>query len=161
MMFSHGIITGLLFAITGIIMHNTHERDLNRFGGLAKQIPGIAVLFILGGLGAMAVPVTSGFISEVMVFLGSFSSKIIDARVFTLLCLLGLLLAAGYVLWTIERVFYGPAQERFAKIVDADKLERFYGAVLIAVMFLIGIFPTVLTNVLTSGISGIAAKFGG
>ena len=105
MMFSHGIITGLLFAITGIIMHNTHERDLNRFGGLAKQIPGIAVLFILGGLGAMAVPVTSGFISEVMVFLGSFSSKIIDARVFTLLCLLGLLLAAGYVLWPSNGFF--------------------------------------------------------
>ena len=53
----------------------------------------------------------------------------------------------------IQRVFYGPAQERFAKIVDADKLERFYGAVLIAVMFLIGIFPMVLTNVLTSGIA--------
>jgi len=161
LMFSHGIITGLLFAVTGIIIHNTHERDLNKFGGLARQTPGVAVLFILGGLGAMAVPLTSGFISEVMVFLGSFSSKIIDARIFTLLCLLGLLLAAGYILWTIQRVFYGPPQERFNKIVDADKLERFYGTVFIAVVFLIGIFPTILTNVLTSGIAGIAAKFGG
>jgi NADH-quinone oxidoreductase subunit M len=74
-MFSHGIITGLLFAVTGVVMHNSHERNISKLGGLAKQMPNVAIIFTLGGLGAMAVPATSGFIAEVMVFLGSGSSS--------------------------------------------------------------------------------------
>ena len=73
-MVSHGLITGLLFATAGIVMHNTHERDIAKLGGLARQIPMITVIFTIAGLGAMGVPSTSGFISEFMIFLGSFQS---------------------------------------------------------------------------------------
>ena len=71
-MVSHGLITGLLFATAGIVMHNTNERDIAKLGGLARQIPMITVIFTIAGLGAMGVPSTSGFIAEFMTFLGSF-----------------------------------------------------------------------------------------
>jgi len=161
-MFSHGLITGLLFAITGVLMHNSGERSIPKLGGLAKQMPAVAVIFTIGGLGAMAIPTTSGFIAEVMTFLGAFSSDVIGGvQVFTLLCLLGILLAAAYILWTVQRVFLGPRLEKFKGSVDADRLEKFYSAVFIGAIIIIGIYPMILTDVINSGITPLAALFGG
>ncbi len=161
-MFSHGLITGLLFAVTGILMHNSGERSIPKLGGLAKQMPAVAVIFTIGGLGAMAVPTTSGFIAEVMTFLGAFSSDIIGGvQVFTLLCLLGILLAAAYILWTVQRVFLGPRLEKFNGSLDADRLEKFYSSVFIGAIILIGVFPMVLTDVINTGVTPLAALFGG
>ncbi len=161
-MFSHGIITGLLFAITGVLMHNSHERIIPKLGGLAKQMPMVAIIFILGGLGAMAMPATSGFIAEVMAFLGAFSSGIIDnVEIFTLLCMLGILLAAAYILWTVQRVFLGPKLDKFKGVADADGVEKTWAFVFIAVMFLVGLAPTILTDVFESGIAPLAALFVG
>jgi len=151
-MFSHGFITGLLFAVTGVIMHNTGERDIRKLGGLARQMPIIATVFIIGGLGAMAVPATSGFIAEFFVFLGSFSSTAVaGVQVYTILCLLGVILAAGYILWTIQRVFYGPVLEKFKGVTDADGLEKIYMFIFVIVIVLVGIYPTILTDVIKLG----------
>lgn len=161
-MFSHGIVTGLLFAITGIVMHNTHERNITKLGGLAKQMPNVAIMFALGGMGAMAVPATSGFIAEVMVFLGAFSADVVPgAPIFTIVSLLGILLAAAYILWTLQRVFFGQRLEKFDGVKDADKVEKTFGVIFIGLMFLVGIFPTVLTDIIKTGISPISSLFGG
>ncbi len=161
-MFSHGIITGLLFAITGIVMHNTSERNIGKLGGLAKQTPAIAAIFTIGGLGAMGVPATSGFIAEVSVFLGSFSSKAVAGlHIYTIISLLGILLAAAYILWLLQRVFFGPVLGKFDGVMDADKLEKFYSAIFIAAIFLIGVYPMILTDVIKTGIAPVAALFGG
>ena len=161
-MVSHGIITGLLFAIVGVVMHNSHERSIPKLGGLANQMPRTAIIFILGGLGAMAVPATSGFIAEITVFLGSFSSGVVAGiQVFTLLSLLGILLAAAYILWTIQRVFFGLPHPKFAGIQDVDRVEQTFSIVFIAAMFVIGLYPRFLTDVFDSGIKPIAALFGG
>jgi NADH-quinone oxidoreductase subunit M len=160
-MFSHGIITGLLFAVTGIIMHNSGKRNINNLGGLAHQIPLIATIFIIGGLGAIAVPSTSGFTAEVSIFLGAFSSNTVgSAYVFTFICLLGIVLAAAYILWLIQRVFFGPATSRFKTVADADKTEILYCSVFIIVMFVVGIYPAILTDVLQTGIAPIFGLFG-
>jgi NADH-quinone oxidoreductase subunit M len=165
-MFSHGLITGLLFAIAGIVMHNTHERDINKLGGLARQIPIITVIFTIAGLGAMGVPSTSGFIAEFMTFLGSFQSTIAVgdfqiARVFTVISILGILLGAGYILWTLQRVFYNAPLDKFNGVEDADKLERVYCAIFIIMIFLIGCYPSLLTNVIKTGITPIINLIGG
>ncbi len=161
-MFSHGIITGLLFAVTGIIMHNTGERNIKKLGGLARQIPLIALFFIIGGLGAIALPSTSGFVAEVSIFLGAFSSNTIgNAYIFTFICLLGIVLAAIYVLWLVQRVFFGSPISRFNAVLDADKTEILYCSIFIIVMFAVGIFPSILTDVLQTGIAPIASFFGG
>ena len=161
-MFSHGIITGLLFAIAGIVMHNTGERNINKLGGLTRQMPAVAVMFTIGGLGAMAVPATSGFIAEVMVFLGAFSSTVVSGvQIYTIISLLGILLAAAYILLMLQRVFFGPRLEKFNAVKDADRVEKTYGIIFIAMIFLVGIYPMVLIDVIKSGISPIAAMFGG
>ena len=155
-MFSHGFITGLLFAVAGLVMHNTGERDIAKLGGLARQIPAITVIFTIGGLGAMGVPTTSGFIAEFMIFLGSFSSTAVAGiQIYTAICLLGILLAAGYILWLLQRVFYGPVLDKFSGVKDADWLEKVYSSIFIAVIILIGVYPTILTDVIKLGILSI------
>ena len=154
-MVSHGLITGLLFATAGLVMHNTHERDIGKLGGLARQIPIITVIFTIAGLGAMGVPGTSGFISEFMVFLGSFGSTVLHARVLTIIAILGILMGAGYILWLLQRVFYGPPQDKFNGVKDATKLEVFYSALFIIAIFGIGLAPAVLTNIIKTGVAAI------
>ncbi|MDP2731143.1 MAG: NADH-quinone oxidoreductase subunit M [Dehalococcoidales bacterium] len=162
-MVSHGLITGLLFATAGIVMHNTHERDISKLGGLARQIPIITVIFTIAGLGAMGVPSTSGFIAEFMVFLGAFSSPaaLLIVRVFAGISVLGILLGAGYILWMLQRSFYGPPQDKFNGVADADNLERVYSAVFIALIFLIGLYPAILTRVIETGTEPIIRLIGG
>lgn len=160
-MVSHGIITGLLFAITGVVMHNSHERSIPKLGGLANQMPRAAVVFILGGLGAMAVPATSGFIAEVWTFIGAFSSGVVPGiEIYTLVSLLGILLAAAYILWTIQRVFFGQPLTRFAKVKDADRVEVMFSVVFVVVMFVIGLYPRIITDVFEGGLAPIASLFG-
>jgi NADH-quinone oxidoreductase subunit M len=160
-MVSHGLITGLLFATAGLVMHNTNERDIAKLGGLARQIPIVTVIFTIAGLGAMGVPSTSGFIAEFMTFLGSFQSDVLYVKVFTIIAILGILMAAGYILWMLQRVFYGPPQDKFNGVHDADKLERVYSAIFIVLIFTIGLYPSILTNIIKTGIAPIVHLIGG
>jgi NADH-quinone oxidoreductase subunit M len=162
-MVSHGLITGLLFATAGLVMHNTHERDINKLGGLAKQMPAITVIFTIAGLGAMGVPSTSGFIAEFMVFLGAFSSPVaaVSVRVLTGISIIGILLGAGYILWMLQRTLYGEPHEKFNSVKDADRLEIFYSAVFILLIFLIGLYPSILTGIIGNGITPITNLIGG
>ncbi|MBN1188317.1 MAG: NADH-quinone oxidoreductase subunit M [Dehalococcoidales bacterium] len=159
-MFSHGIVTGLLFAMAGLVMHNSGERDLRQLGGLAKQIPLIAVIFSIAGLASLGLPLTSGFAAEFLVFLGSYSSSVVPGiKVYTLICILGVVLAAGYNLWMLQRVFFGPALNKFDSVKDADKMEMVYMFALVALILLVGIYPAVLTDVIQSGIMPVANMF--
>ena len=152
-MFSHGVITGLLFAVAGLVMHNSGERNLSKLGGLARQMPVIAIVFSIAGLGALGLPTTSGFAAEFLVFLGSFTSTIVAGiQVYTILAVLGIVVTAGYILWMLQRVFYGPVLEQFNGVVDADALEKVYMVTFIAVIMLVGIYPAILTDVIKFGV---------
>jgi len=161
-MVSHGLLTGLLFAMAGLTMHNVHERDLRKLGGLARQVPIIAVVFSLAGLGSLGLPTTSGFAAEFLVFVGSFSSNIVSGiQVYTILAVIGVVLAAGYILWMLQRVFYGPVLEQYDGVEDADILERVYMFAFVALIMLIGIYPAILTDIIKLGISPITRLLGG
>ena len=161
-MFSHGIITGLLFAVTGLVMHNTGEHDISRLGGLARQMPVIAAIFGIGAIGAMGVPGTSGFVAEVSVFLGSFSSGVVEGvRIYTFISMLGILLAAVYMLMLVQRVFFGPVLDQFKSIKDADNLEKVYMFAFVVLIMLVGIYPAILTDVIKAGISPVMRLLGG
>jgi NADH-quinone oxidoreductase subunit M len=161
-MVSHGLITGLLFASAGIIMHNTGERDISRMGGLARQMPSMATFFIIGGLAALGLPSTSGFAAEFTIFLGSFSSTSVGGvKIFVLIALLGVLLAAAYILWLIQRVFFGPVLPVFNGVQDANKLQKFYCGVFVVLIFVIGIYPTGLISVIQNSTAGIIKLLGG
>ena len=161
-MLSHGLLTGLLFAMAGLTMHNVGERDLRKLGGLAKQMPVIAVVFSIAGLGSLGLPLTSGFAAEFITFAGSFSSTVVNGvEVFTILAVLGVVLAAGYILWMIQRVFYRPVLEQFNGVKDADNREKVYMFAFVILILVIGIYPAIMTDVIKLAISPIAALIGG
>ncbi|MBI2980507.1 MAG: NADH-quinone oxidoreductase subunit M [Chloroflexi bacterium] len=160
-MVSHGLITGLLFAMAGLTMHNTGERDLRKLGGLARQIPIIAVVFSIAGLGGLGLPTTSGFAAEFLVFVGSFSSTMVNGiQLYTVLAVLGVVLAAGYILWMLQRTFYGPVLEQHNGTKDADIRERVYMFAFVALIMLVGIYPAILTDIIKLGISPIIRLLG-
>ncbi len=161
-MVSHGLLTGLLFAMAGLTMHNVHERDLRKLGGLARQLPAIAVVFSIAGLGSLGLPMTSGFIAEFITFVGSFNSNVFGGmQVATLLAVVGVVLAAGYILWMIQRSFYGPVLEQYNGVKDADALEKVYMVAFVGLIMLIGIYPAILTDIIKVGVSPIVGLLGG
>jgi NADH-quinone oxidoreductase subunit M len=161
-MFSHGVITGLLFAMAGLVMHNAEERDLRKLGGLARQMPIIAVIFSVAGLASLGLPTTSGFAAEFLVFVGSYSSTVVSGiQVYTILGVLGIVITAGYILWMLQRVFYGQPLEQFNGAKDADILERVYIFTFVAVIMLVGIYPAILTDVIKTGIMPVVRLLGG
>ncbi len=161
-MVSHGLLTGLLFAMAGLTIHNVGERDLRKLGGLARQMPVIAVIFSIAGLGSLGLPLTSGFAAEFITFVGSFSSTAVGGiKVFTILAIIGVVLAAGYILWMLQRTFYGPVKEQYSSVKDADNLEKVYMFAFVALIMLIGIYPAILTDIIKIGISPIIRLLGG
>ena len=161
-MVSHGLLTGLMFATAGLVIHNVKERDLSKLGGLARQIPIIAVIFSIAGLGSLGLPATSGFAAEFLIFVGSFSSTVVsNIQVFTILAVIGVVLAAGYILWMIQRAFYGPVLEQYNGVEDADILERVYMFAFVALIMLVGIYPAILTDIIKLGITPIIGLSGG
>jgi NADH-quinone oxidoreductase subunit M len=160
-MFSHGICTGLLFAMVGLVYNKTHTRDLAQLGGLARQMPVIVAVFSVAGLASLGLPGTSGFIAEFTVFLGSFTSAAFEGiRLLTILAVIGIGVTAGYILWMLQRVFYGPPQDRWAHASDADVLEMVPIFALVAAIALIGIYPAILTDIIKVGVLPITKLLG-
>ena len=152
-MFSHGFVTGLLFALVGLVYEKAHERSIPKLGGLARRMPIILVVFSVAGLASLGLPGTSGFAAEFLVFLGSFSSGIVPGvQIYTILGVLGVVLTAGYILWMLQRVFYGPPKEEYDGVPDANRLEMFTIFSMVAVIMLIGLYPKILTDVISMGI---------
>ena len=161
-MFSHGIVTGLLFAMAGLVIHNIEVRDLRQLGGLARQVPVMAAVFSIAGLASLGLPTTSGFAAEFLIFLGSYTSGVVPhIQVYTIVAIIGVVLTAGYILWMLQQAFFGPVKEKFNGVKDADGLEKFYTFVLIAVIMAVGIYPAFLTDVFKLGITPIARLVGG
>jgi len=156
-MVSHGLITGLLFALVGLVYEKAHERSLDRLGGLARQMPFLTVAFTLAGLGALGLPGTSGFAAEFLVFLGSFTSGAFSLlRPLTILAAVGIVLTAGYILLLLRRVFYGPPLEKFAQAVDANPLEMAYVAIFVVMIMFLGLYPAIITDIIQVGVGPLA-----
>lgn len=160
-MFSHGIITGLLFAMVGLVYDKAHERNLDNLGGLARQMPVIVVVFSIAGLASLGLPGTSGFAAEFITFVGSFSSMAVAGiRAYTILGVFGIVLTAGYILWMLQRVFYGPPLEKFNGVPDANNVDKVCIFSFVVAIMLVGIYPAILTNVINLGIEPIAKLIG-
>jgi NADH-quinone oxidoreductase subunit M len=160
-MFSHGIVTGLLFAMVGLVYDKTHDRNLTTLGGLARQMPVIVVVFSIAGLASLGLPGTSGFAAEFITFVGSFSSTAVAGiKIYTLCGVFGIVLTAGYILWMLQRVFYGPPQEKFDGTPDADTVEKICIFCFVAAILLVGFYPAILTNVIKLGVAPIIKYLG-
>ncbi len=151
-LFTHGTITGLLFLLVGNLYDKAHTRLIPELGGLAKRMPLLATLFVLAGLASLGLPGLSGFVAEFTVFIGSY----VTWPVHTILAASAIVITAGYILWMIRRVFFGPFNERWDHLRDAHGLELVPLVTLIAVILLIGLDPALLTTVVNSGIATLS-----
>jgi NADH-quinone oxidoreductase subunit M len=156
-MFSHGIMTALFFAVVGMIYDRAHTRDIDAFQGLAKRMTLVAVLFAFAGLTSLGLPGLSGFVAEVLVFVGAFKTYPVAG-----VCgVIAAMLTAVYILRLMARVFFGPLEPRWAQLTDISRRELFAGAVLVAVLVLAGVYPRPFTEVIDSGVKGVLAVMGG
>jgi len=154
-MFTHGLITGLLFVLVGMVYDRAHTRQIGELSGLAHQMPMIAVVMVIAGLASLGLPSTAGFVSEVMVFLGTFDKY----GALTIMGVIGILLTAAYILWMIQRVFLGDRLARWEGLGDATAWwERTALVGMVAVIFLIGIYPAVLADVIETGVQPIVVR---
>ena len=153
MMFAHGIISGLLFAMSGLLHEKVHTRHIPSLGGLARRMPVIVVVFSVAGLASLGLPGTAGFAAEFITFLGAFSSDVVAGiRIYTLVGILGVVLSSGYMLWMLERVFYREPKAEYESAEDASALERLPLFAFVAAIMLIGIYPRILTDVIDVGV---------
>ncbi|MBI4288600.1 MAG: NADH-quinone oxidoreductase subunit M [Chloroflexi bacterium] len=161
-MVSHGVVTGLLFAMVGVVYDHSHLRDLSKLGGLARQMPVAAVVFSIAGMASLGLPGTSGFVAEFVTFVGSFTSKAFDGiQFYTILGVVGIAVTAGYILWMLQRTFYGPPQEKFAGVLDAGGVEKVAIFSFVVAIMLLGVYPAVVTGVLGAGIAPVVRLLGG
>ncbi len=143
-LFTHGTITGMLFVVVGLVYDKTHTRQIPELGGLAKQLPFIATMMLLAGFASLGLPTMSGFVAEVVIFVGSFEVWPLAA----ILGVFGVVLASGYILWMIQRTFFGPAKERWNDLKDATIVEAISPIALLVVIFAVGLYPAVLTDLI-------------
>ena len=107
-MINHGLSTGALFLLVGMIYDRTHTRMIAEYGGVAKLMPVFASFLMIISLSSIGLPGLNGFIGEFLVMLGAFKSTFIDNRVFTVVAGLGIIFSAVYLLWMYQRVMFGP-----------------------------------------------------
>jgi NADH-quinone oxidoreductase subunit M len=152
-MFNHGTITAMLFLIVGVIYDRTHTRGLDDFGGLATQMPVYAGFTTVAFFAAIGLPGLSGFISESFVFLGAFGSDLI--RIITIISTLGILLGAGYMLWSLQRVFLGNLREKWSGLSDLNFREYVMFIPLTAIIIFVGIYPSSMLNLMNSSVNAM------
>ena len=141
-MINHGLSTGALFLIVGMIYDRAHTRMIEDFGGIAKIMPVFAVMFLISTLASIGLPGLNGFIGEFLILNGSFISDVIPQNVFTVLAALGVILAAVYMLWMYQRVMFGPVtNEENLKLTDLNVREVGLLVPLVIFMVWIGIRP--------------------
>lgn len=156
-MVSHGLITGLLFVVIGLIYERTHTRQIADMSGLARRMPLIATVFVVASFASLGLPSLAGFVAEVLVFLGTFQRFV----PMTALGIFGIVMGAGYLLWMLQRVLFGPAMERWETLSDAFHWwEQAPMAALVAVIFFIGLWPAYFVNMISTAVGPISQRLG-
>jgi NADH-quinone oxidoreductase subunit M len=156
-MVNHGISTGMLFLLFGVIYDRRHTRHIDDFGGLAKPMPVYATLFVIATLASVGLPGTNGFIGEFMVITGTFPSHLLGhfSGVQAVGAAIGVILGAVYMLMVVQKMFFGPiTHEENRHLPDVSPREIVSLAPLAMLIFVIGFFP----NVFLSQIKGAAER---
>jgi NADH-quinone oxidoreductase subunit M len=140
-MFAHGIMTGLFFALVGLVYEKAHSRDIFRMGGFGAMMPGIATAFTIAGLSSLGLPATAGFVAEFLTFLGAWSSS---HQWWLFPGVIGAFLTSIYVLRVARHIFWGPKSPdpHFQDLPDARGPEWAALGILVFVLVLFGVAPS-------------------
>jgi NADH-quinone oxidoreductase subunit M len=140
-MLAHGVSTGALFLLVGMIYERTHSREISRYGGLAAVLPLFSIAFFIVTLSSIAVPMTNGFVGEFLILLGAFKAN----SVWGYLAVSGVVLGAVYMLWMFKRVFFGPkgelVKDEHHPLKDLSVREMVILAPMIILVFWMGLYP--------------------
>ena len=152
-MFNHGTITAMLFLIVGVVYDRAHTRGIDDFGGLATQMPIYTGFATVAFFAAIGLPGLSGFISESFVFSVLSVRQLI--RVITIISTLGILLGAGYMLWTLQRVFLGNLREKWSGLSDLNFREYVMFIPLTAIIIFVGVYPSSMLNLMNTSVNAM------
>ena len=150
-MVNHGLSTGLLFLVVGILYERTHTREIADMGGLARVTPGIAAAFLVASLSSIGLPGLNNFIGEFLVILGAFGSN----RLFGAMAVTGVVLGAVYMLWAYQQTFEGPPVDRWRGIRDVLPREIAAIVPIVALMVVIGVYPKPVLERIDPSASGV------
>jgi NADH-quinone oxidoreductase subunit M len=145
-MVNHGLITGALFLLVGVIYERTHDRTIAKMGGLGARMPVYAAAFGFFVFASVGLPGLSGFVGEFLTLVGTFQANQLAATVATFV----MIFAAGYLLWMFQRVFFGDASDFFkglsSHLTDLRPVEALTLVPLGALVVVFGLYPGLLLN---------------
>ena len=154
-MLNHGVSTGALFFIVGMLYDRRHTRAISEFGGLKTVTPWLAAVFLLIGLSSIAVPGFNGFVGEFLILMGAWRFS----PTLTVLAVSGVVLAAAYVLWMLQRVLYGEVtNEKNAQLADLSPRELGVLLPLVALALFMGVASPLFTRKIEPSVLGLVAQ---
>ncbi len=155
-MLSHGFISAALFLCVGVIYDRMHTRDINAYGGLVIRMPAFALIFMFFTMGNVGLPGTSGFVGEFLTLMGAFQKNTWVAAV----AASGVIFSACYALWLYRRVVFGDLIKGSLKTIqDMDNRERFIFAPLVVMTILLGVYPSLVTDIISPSTEALIANF--
>jgi len=179
-MFNHGIITGGLFFLVGVIYERVHTRDLHVYGGLRRLVPAYAGIWGVTCFASLGLPGLAGFVSEFMVFRGAFGAALEITKkgvevllgsgavlVLVAVSTLGIVFTAAFLLWTIQRMLFGMPKEKFEELhqeghlFDMDLREIVTMVPLLAFMVAVGVYPAFLVDLINQAVTALLRPFTG
>jgi NADH-quinone oxidoreductase subunit M len=141
-MLNHGVSTGALFLLVGMLYERRHTRAISEYGGLAKQVPMIATTFVIVTLSSIGLPGTNGFVGEFLILSGTFLSRVAGSTGFAVVASVGVILGAVYMLVLVEKVFFGTIRnEENRHLPDLSVREGFVLAPMIVLIVVMGLLP--------------------
>lgn len=157
-MLNHGISTGSLFLIVGMIYERRHTRMISDFGGISKVMPVFAAFFMIVTLSSIGLPGTNGFVGEFLILLGAFQANI----VYGVLAAAGVILGAAYMLWMFQRVMFGKlTNPKNEGLKDLNAREIITLIPMVALIFLMGIYPKLFFSKMDASVEKFLTDFRG
>ena len=148
-MINHGLSTGALFLLVGVIYERTHTREIDDYGGIAKLVPIFSFALMFASLSSVGLPGLNGFVGEFLILLGSFQSPVLGSWWFTVFAASGVIFAAVYLLWMYQRVVFGPVKNpKLEGLADMNKREILVLMPIFIFIIWIGIYPSTFLKVL-------------
>lgn len=174
-MFNHGMATGMLFILVGVVYERVHHRDINGFGGLASKVPIYTGITTLAFFASMGLPGLANFISEALTLIGTFNADAVfsvDAlskmwfykvnlfRICTIIAALGIVITAAYLLWTFQRIFLGPLNDKYRELKEINLREILSLAPLGILIMVLGIYPLPVLKLMSASIDNLLTVLG-
>ena len=147
-MINHGLSTGALFLLVGVIYERTHTREISDYGGIAKIVPVFSFALMFASLSSVGLPGLNGFVGEFLILIGSFKSAVLNNWWYTVFAASGVIFAAVYLLWMYQRVVFGEVTNpKLNGITDMNKREMLVLLPIFVFIIWIGIYPSTFLNV--------------